>query len=314
MNYDKNQEYFGQIKWFNKKGFGVISVNDTDNEVFVHHSNVITDSKNFVLLEEGENVSFHLTEDKGKVCAVKVQPCEDNFNFEKKNLYQFQEKPRRKKNTESFKPSHLPADMRIIYCSGKNKKYSRNYHSNEVILVNDLFCEENDLDIYNKLSEEMKNCGVDEKDLWKLWHGDTHYIADDKKDWRKSCPTFNSIIETIKKFFNMDVQTTRFNLYKDSSQWKPFHHDAAALKQDKAQVQNITVGVSFGAERDVSFQHARKRTVVSTPLVNGSIYVFNKDVNVEWRHGIPQVPEERRNDEGRISIIVWGKVDMGEKV
>ena len=25
----------------------------------------------------------------------------------------------------------------------------------------------------------------------------------------------------------------RFNWYRDSSEWKPFHHDAAAVKEDK---------------------------------------------------------------------------------
>ena len=37
----------------------------------------------------------------------------------------------------------------------------------------------------------------------------------------------------------MDVQATRLNWYRDSSEWKPFHHDAAALKPDK--VYNILV-------------------------------------------------------------------------
>ena len=70
--------------------------------------------------------------------------------------------------------------------------------------------------------------------LFKLWHGDTHIIADDKKGWKEKCPTFNMIIDKIKDFFNMDIQATRFNWYKDSEQWKPFHHDAAAIKPDKA--------------------------------------------------------------------------------
>ena len=29
-----------------------------------------------------------------------------------------------------------------------------------------------------------------------------------------------------------------FNLYKDSSQWKPYHHDAAAIKPHIAKIQN----------------------------------------------------------------------------
>lgn len=82
---------------------------------------------------------------------------------------------------------------------------------------------------------------------------------------------------------------TRLNWYRDSKEWKPFHHDAAALKPDKAKTQNLTVAVSFGAERDAAFEHATTKTVISMPQPNGTIYVFAKDVNIIWRHGILQV-------------------------
>ena len=53
-------------------------------------------------------------------------------------------------------------------------------------------------------------------------------------------------------YFDMDVQATRFNWYRDSSEWKPFHHDAAALKEKFARTQNFTLAVSFGAEREAA--------------------------------------------------------------
>jgi phosphoribosylglycinamide formyltransferase 2 len=55
---------------------------------------------------------------------------------------------------------------------------------------------------------EMNSTGLEDKELWKLWHGDTHLIADDKKGWKKNCPVFNSVIERIKEYFNMDVKAT----------------------------------------------------------------------------------------------------------
>jgi len=227
---------------------------------------------------------------------------------------------KRKKNTESFKPSHDLPDMRLLISTAKDKlDFVSSWR--DVIIVPDLYVDvANSLDgggtMYDGLINEMNTYrthnNVKDETLWKLWHGDTHYIADDKVKWKPQCPLFNIVIKKMETFFDMDIQATRFNWYKDSSEWKPYHHDAAAVKEDKALTQNITIGVSFGETRDVAFQHAKTRTTLSIPLKDGYIYTFGKDVNIEWRHGIPQVKEF--NDKGRISIIAWGKVAVVEGV
>ena len=223
---------------------------------------------------------------------------------------------RGKTNTENFNPCHDPTDMRVVFDQVGPKRgvddaqYSRPYHANEVVVTRDLFPEEG---IYEKLVKEMEECGVKQADLYKLWHGDSHMIADDKLGWKKKCPTFCMVADRIARYFRMDVKATRYNYYRDSKDWKPYHHDAAAVKPDKAKTQNLTVGVSFGHEREASFEHAKHRTTVSMPLPDGSVYCFARDVNVEWRHGILQASPESGFDQGRISIIAWGWVDMGEK-
>jgi hypothetical protein len=221
-------------------------------------------------------------------------------------------KKRRPKNTESFEPSFKPPDMRIITEFASTEKYPRTHRSNDTIIVKGLFGKENDNSIYDKLLQEIKDSNINNDDLWKLWHGDTHLIVDDKKKWKQQCPTFNMVIDKLRHYFDVDVQATRFNLYENSKHWKPYHHDAAAIKKDKADKQNITIGVSFGLEREAAFEHATTRTVLSVPLPNGSIYIFNKDVNIEWKHGILQMSEPVI-EKGRISIIVWGKVAMESK-
>ena len=55
------------------------------------------------------------------------------------------------------------------------------------------------------------------EDLWKLWHGDTHMIADDHTPWKSKCPTFNMIINKIRDYFKMDIKATRLNLYSDGT-------------------------------------------------------------------------------------------------
>jgi hypothetical protein len=54
------------------------------------------------------------------------------------------------------------------------------------------------------------------------------------------------------------------------------------------------------------------------PLENGMTYGFAKDVNIIWRHGIPQLSDKEikeigggeDKDQGRISIIIWGYSDI----
>ena len=216
------------------------------------------------------------------------------------------------KNTESFEPMTKPVDMRLVIDYGKDKLKTE-LTDRDVLLIPHLFGDFQEKELYNKLMDEIKNCGIPEDKLLKLWHGDTHLIADDKlkledkSDWKSKMPTFNMIIERIKTFFNMDIKATRFNYYKDTSHFKPFHFDAAAMKPEKEKTQNFTIGVSFGVTRTVAFEHdTASKTVVSFPLSDGQAYAFCKTTNVTWRHGILQ--ELPIKNEGRISIICWGKI------
>ena len=203
-------------------------------------------------------------------------------------------------------------DSYVIVGNPYVKHFDQEIYSRNVVLVPYLFCEKNDFSIYDSLLNEIKLSGVEEKGLWKLWHGDTHLIADDKLNWKNSCPTFCNILDKISEYFNMEIKASRLNWYRDCSEWKPYHHDAAALKPEKAVEQNLTIGVSFGVTRDISFQHAKNKNIVSFPLPNGMLYGFSKLVNIEWRHGVPQLPPQKQINEGRISIIAWGKINMKE--
>lgn len=202
--------------------------------------------------------------------------------------------------------------MRLLVAPPGLSKYNRENTTRDVIIVSDLFGDHNDKTIYKKLLREREQSGVPEHQLWQLWHGDSHLIADDKRKWKESCPTFKMVIDKLSYYFGMDIKATRLNWYRDTTEWKPFHHDAAAMKPDKAKTQNITVGVSFGCERDAAFEHAETKTVIAIPQPNGMVYSFGKDVNVLWRHGILQVPPEKHREAGRISIIAWGWVPQVE--
>jgi len=221
--------------------------------------------------------------------------------YDKKHEKKHDKKRHHPKNTENFNPSHKPCDM-IVHAGIPDE-----YTVNDVIIYPNFIDEP---DIYEQLLKEMEKTGIDDGELWKLWHGDTHFIADDNLNYKDRVPTFGKIINRLEETFKIDVKSTRFNLYKDSNQWKPFHHDAAAVKEHIAKVQNFTVGISLGATREIAFENAKTKSTVSFVLPNGSAYAFSKDINVNWKHGIPQIPPEKKNDKGRISIIAWGYVNI----
>ena len=63
----------GTVKWFNDaKGFGFISPEDGSAEVFVHFSAI--DSKGFRSLQEGQRVSYELTQGPKGAQASDITP------------------------------------------------------------------------------------------------------------------------------------------------------------------------------------------------------------------------------------------------
>lgn len=209
---------------------------------------------------------------------------------------------KKKKNTEDFAPDLTKPDMRFLV-ETPSDKFKSNMSEKDVCFIPNFFIE---TDIYDKLLEEMKHTGFSDEKLWKRWHEGAHTIADDKLGpWKEKCPTLQMIFKKVAEYFDMEVKATRFNWYKDNSDYKPLHHDAAAIDERKAKTQNFTVGINFGATRTARFQLDSNRTKIDLPLPNGSIYTFGKQVNIDWKHGILQEPELKEG--GRISIILWGK-------
>lgn len=78
-----------------------------------------------------------------------------------------------------------------------------------------------------------------------------------------------------------------------------------------ARNQNITVGVSFGASRELAFLHTKNGSRIYFPQSNGMMFSFGRDVNINWKHGINALSAEEiagggPNSLGRVSIILWG--------
>ncbi len=225
------------------------------------------------------------------------------------------------KNTVCFEPMARPVDLRILY-DLSNDKLNIDLTDRDLLLVPNVFSDFNKLELYNKLVNEINECCQSQPNLLKMWHGNdkiegTHLIADDKMGWKNYAPTFNLILERLKNYFNVDIKATRFNWYKDTNHWKPFHFDAAAFDPKKKETQNITIALSFGCTRYTALEFAEKnknnqQTTISIPIGDGEIYAFTNTTNDIWRHGILQETEFK--NEGRISIIIWGWVDKIKKL
>ena len=80
---------------------------------------------------------------------------------------------------------------------------------------------------------------------------------------------------------------------RDGSDWKPFHHDFAAFDEQRAANQNCTIGISFGAPRELAFLHAKTGELIYDPQKNGMLFYFGRDANIIWQHGINALPEEQ---------------------
>lgn len=248
------------------------------------------------------------------------------------------------RNTESFDPRStlVRPELRIQIGNKDRETYDKVLKHDDVVIVSELFGKEDNWDIYYRLVEEMRELQQREKETseekkedgnnagrggnsgrgkrggsgsggsseWISWHEGAHLISKNPK----GCPTYEKIVARLCQYFKIDPSKnigTRFNWYRDSRDWKPFHHDSAAFNPQRARLQNITVGASFGATRELAFLRAQpyengENCKLYFPQVNNGVFSFGRDANILWKHGVNALPENEQNGKGRISIILWG--------
>ncbi len=283
--------------------------NSSNNLLETHYNTKRTDSseslnKSEFIINTTNNFDKQFKSAKNNIQNKKIKSTQNN-----------ELKQNKLTNTETFKANFSPPEMRVRIGYNINDT-SNPIQSNDLILTENLFADEPN--IYEKLLDEVFATNFDKHDLVIPWHEGCHLIVDDNLDWKKSCPTFNKVVEKLAQYYGMNVKATRFNWYQKNTDHKFFHHDGAALKESLGQIQNCTIGVSFGTTREMGFQvanHNDCRSVVSFPLSNGTTYLFGKDVNIDWRHGILPIKtigldNDEKKHKGRVSIILWGWVEQ----
>lgn len=211
-------------------------------------------------------------------------------------------------NTESFDPMSTvvrPA-MRVIVGSPRGP-FKKELKHDDVVIVPEFFCAEDDWSIYYTLIEEMRALqasGKGKDTAWIPWHEGCHLVTKGPDE----SPTFKKILKQCAEYFGIQLKSvgTRFNWYRDGKDWKPFHHDSAAFNPKRAKNQNITVGLSFGDERELAFLDVRTKARAYFPQCNGMMFSFGRDVNINFKHGVNALAPDKQTGKGRVSIVLWG--------
>ena len=156
-----------------------------------------------------------------------------------------------------------------------------------------LICDEKDLTIFNNILGELTR----EEEL-KFVNWSKHYKIENPR----FSDTFNKIIEQISKIFDVTVCETRLNYYKDRNDWKPLHHDSHAYGNNIRE--DFTIGISFGASRELLFVHEKSGNGFKFPQGNGDVFAFDHNVNKDFLHGVTKSIKEVGP---RISLVAWCK-------
>lgn len=196
-------------------------------------------------------------------------------------------------------------DMRVITVP-KRPRFGRPIRHDDVIVVPEFICAEDDWGPYYALLDEMrKSQAHGEADAqWISWHEGAHLLSKNPTGSK----TYKKVLDKVAEYFSIAEknQGTRFNWYVDGSDWKPFHHDSAAFNPHRAKTQNCTIGISFGSNRELGFRHAKTGELIYFPQRNGMLFYFGRDANIVWQHGINALGKDEQDGKGRISIVLWG--------
>ncbi|CAJ1436697.1 unnamed protein product [Effrenium voratum] len=186
------------------------------------------------------------------------------------------------------------------------RTFTRRMTGDDVLVVPELLCDQDDQSLYHKMVEEIRVAQVEgsKEARWASWKDGCHLITKAPE----CSAAYRDVVAKVIAYFRILEPSVycRFNWYVNGADWKPLHHDTAAFSQRRLGKQNITVGVSLGGERELAFRHVQHGTLAYFPQLNGMAFSFGRRININWKHGINALPLDRHNQLGRISIILWG--------
>eukprot|EP00747_Dinoflagellata_sp_TGD_P207991 gnl/TRDRNA2_/TRDRNA2_81515_c0_seq1.p1 gnl/TRDRNA2_/TRDRNA2_81515_c0~~gnl/TRDRNA2_/TRDRNA2_81515_c0_seq1.p1 ORF type:complete len:444 (+),score=67.97 gnl/TRDRNA2_/TRDRNA2_81515_c0_seq1:97-1428(+) len=116
-------------------------------------------------------------------------------------------------------------------------------------------------------------------------------------------PTYSMVIKKLAAAFDVEVVRSLANLYRSGDDWCNLHSDQYHQDSGKSFPIDLTVGATFGAERELVFvEKADPNKTIHVPQRNGDVFAFSERVNRAWRH---KVPKADSSVGPRVSVIVW---------
>lgn len=182
-------------------------------------------------------------------------------------------------------------------------------------------CEEKDSTIFDALKRELPWKAIP----YRRGHGHPACVVEEEL---LSSPTYRYVVAVLRQIFHIRVAYSIVHLYATGQDWTEYHRDkfsndgnrmnaasfclqrnldegAPTLSVRQPEAHNVTVGVSFGAERELRFKHLETGLEFGFPQRNGDVFAFATPVNTAFQHCIPQkFPLSSVGP--RISVILWG--------
>eukprot|EP00931_Biecheleriopsis_adriatica_P115701 TRINITY_DN91466_c0_g1_i1.p1 TRINITY_DN91466_c0_g1~~TRINITY_DN91466_c0_g1_i1.p1 ORF type:complete len:344 (-),score=52.66 TRINITY_DN91466_c0_g1_i1:12-1007(-) len=168
-----------------------------------------------------------------------------------------------------------------------------------------LVSEPDDFSTYEALVEELEY-----RPVWMSGGTSLHRpTALGSAERLKKSPTYERVLRFLAGHFGVEPIRSLVNYYRNGEDYTSFHSD-----QYFSGV-NMTIGASFGEERNLLFEHRDSKEQFSFPQHNGDVFAFTDSVNRQFMHAVPRERRARstgacRHTPGRISVILWARRDQ----
>jgi len=172
-----------------------------------------------------------------------------------------------------------------------------------------IFCGVDDRKLFDQLRAELEGSG-----FWRSRKLDKYEWTIAPEDGQRSTgritgedaaklarlPAHRHVLEHLAGLFDARPLAWWINLYPTGRDAKNFHKDNFG--------QNITIGASFGATRNLTFRHGTARDEFHFPQENGDVFAFREKVNNAFLHGMHALRAAEPDPGPRISVIMMGRV------